>query len=142
MAKLTITLPNSLALEIDRISANADQILSEALSEAAEAMTDQVVRPSLRKSIQNTSNRSTGELYNSLGVSPVKVDREGVYNVKVGFREPRSDGKANAMIANVLEYGSEDHHQPARPWLRPVKSKAQKVFALEFEKIYDQKVKR
>jgi len=64
------------------------------------------------------SGNSTGELLRSLGVSPPDTDYSGKRNVKVGFDEPRkrqyqSSGKrsyyviTNAMIAEVLEYGSE-----------------------------------
>ena len=65
-------------------------------------------------------SRSTGELVQSLGLSPVKLNREGNHDIKIGFSEPRSDGGSNAKIANVLEYGK--HGQPAKPFLKPAKS--------------------
>lgn len=55
-----------------------------------------------------------------MGVSAARQDKNGDFNVKVGFSEPRSDGKSNAMIAGVLEYGK--HGQPAKPFLKPAKS--------------------
>ena len=61
----------------------------------------------------------------ALGVSPAKIDREGNYNVKVGFAEPRSDGRSNAMIANVLEYGKSG--QPAKPFLKPAQTSSRKA---------------
>ncbi|GHU48417.1 hypothetical protein FACS1894120_6860 [Clostridia bacterium] len=42
------------------------------------------------------------------------------FNVKIGFAENRSDSRANAMLANVLEYGR--HGQPPKPFLKPAKS--------------------
>ena len=65
-------------------------------------------------------SRSTGELAQSLGLSPVKLNREGNHDIKVGFAEPRSDGGSNAKIANILEYGK--HGQPAKPFLKPAKT--------------------
>lgn len=69
-----------------------------------------------------TESRSTGELVSALGISPAKQDREGNFNIKVGFKESRPDGKSNAMIANVIEYGKAG--QPPRPFLKPAKSKS------------------
>ena len=65
-------------------------------------------------------SRSTGELISALGVSSARQDKDGNFNVKVGFSEPRSDGKSNAMIAGVLEYGKSG--QPPKPFLKPAKS--------------------
>ena len=65
-------------------------------------------------------SRSTGELEQSLGLSPVKLNREGNHDIKIGFSEPRSDGGSNAKLANILEYGK--HGQPAKPFLKPGKS--------------------
>ena len=69
-------------------------------------------------------SRSTGELLGALGVSPALIDRNGNYNVKVGFSEPRSDGDSNAKIANILEYGKSG--QSPKPFLKPAKSAGKK----------------
>jgi hypothetical protein len=67
-------------------------------------------------------SRPIGELANALGVSGARMDKSGTWNVKIGFSEPRRDGKSNAMIANVLENGK--HNQPPRPFLKTAKSAA------------------
>jgi hypothetical protein len=67
-------------------------------------------------------SRSTGELADALGVSGARVDRDGTTHVKVGFAEPRRDGKSNAKIANIIEYGK--HNQLPRPFLKPAKAAA------------------
>ena len=51
--------------------------------------------------------------------SPVLMDRRGHHNIKVGFKEPRSDGDSNAKIANILEYGRSN--QAAKPFLKPAR---------------------
>ena len=76
------------------------------------------------KSTKNES-RSTGELISALGVSSARQDKDGNFNVKVGFSEPRQDGKSNAMVAGVLEYGK--HGQPPRPFLKPAKAASKKA---------------
>ena len=67
-------------------------------------------------------SRSTGELINSLGMTSPRIDRDGNSNIKIGFSEPRSDGKSNAMLAAVLEYGK--HGQPPKPFLEPAKTES------------------
>ena len=67
-------------------------------------------------------SRSTGKLLAALGVSPVKVNDGGNYDVKVGFSEGRGN-VSNAMLANILEYGK--HSQPAKPFLKQTKSSSQ-----------------
>jgi hypothetical protein len=68
-------------------------------------------------------SRSTGEFADALGVSGARMDRDGNYNVKVGFAEPRrGNGESNAKIANIIEYGK--HGQPAKPFLYLSKSSA------------------
>ena len=71
---------------------------------------------------RNTKRKSTstGQLLSALGVSPVKTADDGSVDIKIGFNEPRQDGKRNAMIAGILEHGSSN--QPARPFLSATKS--------------------
>jgi hypothetical protein len=65
-------------------------------------------------------------------MSPVKVNREGGHDLKIGFAEPRSDGNSNAKIATVLEYGR--HGQPPRPFLKPAKTQSKKACIDAMEK--------
>ena len=69
-------------------------------------------------------SRSTGELISSLGLSPAKVDRNGNFNVKIGFKEPRRSGESNAKIANIIEYGKSG--QPPKPFLKPARRASKK----------------
>jgi len=65
----------------------------------------------------------------ALGLSPAKLDRNGNFNVKVGFREPRRGaGNSNAMLGNILEYGK--HGQPPKPFLKPARA-ASRTQAIE-----------
>ncbi|HEX3025730.1 MAG TPA: HK97 gp10 family phage protein, partial [Clostridia bacterium] len=74
-------------------------------------------------------SRSTGELVDALGVTSPKQDRDGNFNIKIGFAEPRKNtGKAqnasNAMLASILEYGKTG--QPPKPFLKPAKTATKK----------------
>lgn len=122
MAKMQFQMPEDFLLKISRLGDKTDEILPRVLEAGGEVVLDKV-RSNLQAVVGRDTkeeSRSTGELVSALGVSPAKVDRDGTYNVKVGFAEPRSDGKSNAMIANVLEYGKSG--QPPKPFLKPAKS--------------------
>lgn len=120
MAKCSAKLPEELLKKLSRIGSNMDVIADSALKAGGEVV--------LKKTKSNLENMvkgpSTGQLVNALGLSPVLVDRNGNYNIKVGFDEYRADGSANAMVANVIEYGK--HGQPARPFLKNAKSTSKK----------------
>ena len=126
MAKLTVRTPDALIAKLTRLGNKTDQVCEKALKEGAE-VAEKAVSSNLSAVIGKDTkmpSRSTGELQSALGVSPVKVDEKGNYDVKVGFAEPRSGGGVNAKIANILEYGKAG--QPPKPFLKPAKSKARR----------------
>jgi len=130
MAKVQLKMPDDFERRLTLLGQREDEIAERVLKAGAEVVLPKV-KSCLSASIgrgTKTESRSTGELLASLGVSPMKQDRDGNNNVHVGFNEPRrkqyaAKGKrsykqaTNAMVANVLEYGR--HGQPARPFLKP-----------------------
>ncbi len=122
MAKVAYKMPEEFLLKVSQLGEKTDEILSRVLKAGGEVVEQKVKRDleSIIGSGTKEESRSTGELLSSLGVSSAKQDRNGNFNVKVGFSEPRKDGKSNAMIASVLEYGKSG--QPAKPFLKPAKS--------------------
>lgn len=117
-------MPEDFLLKISRLAEKTDKIMPKIL-EAGAAVVYNNVKSNLSSVIgKNTKikSRSTGELESALGVSPAKLDRNGDFNIKIGFSEPRSDGESNARIANVLEYGK--HGQPPKPFLKPARSRS------------------
>ena len=133
IASFEFKLPEDFLDKITKLGDQTDAIISRVLDAGGEVAL-QAVRSKLNDSIgrgNKTNSRSTGELVAALGVSPARIDRNGNANVKIGFKEPRSGGKSNAMIANVLEYGK--HGQPPRPFLKPAKaaSRASVITAME-----------
>ena len=129
MAKLTVRTPDALIAKLTRLGNKTDQVCEKALKASAE-VAEKAVSSNLSAVIGKDTkkpSRSTGELQSALGVSPVKVDDKGNYDIKVGFAEPRSGGGINAKIANILEYGKAG--QPPKPFLKPAKSKARRQIA-------------
>lgn len=124
MAKVDFKMPDDFLLKVSRLAEKTDEIVPKVLEAGAEVVYDKV-KSNLSSVVgKNTKieSRSTGELESALGVSPAKQDRDGNFNVKIGFKEPRSDGGSNAKIANILEYGK--HGQTPKPFLKPAKSKS------------------
>lgn len=121
MAKCTCNLPEDLLKKLSRLGSKMDDVSEKVLESGGAVVLDKV-----KSNLQGVlSGNSTGELSSSLGLSKVLLDRNGNHNIKVGFAEPRSDGKSNAMIANIIEYGKSG--QPAKPFLKPAKSQSKKA---------------
>jgi HK97 gp10 family phage protein len=115
-------MPEDFLLQISKLAEKTDTILPKVLEAGGEVVLAKV-KSNLSSVIGKGTkykSESTGELESSLGVTTAKQDKNGDYNVKVGFAEPRSDGGSNAKIANIIEYGK--HGQPAKPFLKPAKS--------------------
>lgn len=124
MAKVSIQLPTAFMDQLTKISAKTDIAIPKAL-EAGGKVVFEKMKDNLSSAIgRNTKyqSRSTGRLLTALGVSPVKVNDEGNFDVKVGFSESRS--VSNAMLANILEYGK--HGQPPKPILKPTRASSRK----------------
>ena len=121
MAKVIMRMPEDFLLKISKLGDKTDEIVPKVLESGGEVVLNEV-KSKLKSSIgRNTKirSRSTGELVSSLGLTPVLMDRRGHHNIKVGFKEPRSDGDSNAKIANILEYGRSN--QSAKPFLKPAR---------------------
>ena len=126
MATMKTKMPDALIAKLNRLGEKTDEVCEKALkagAEVAEAAVSSNLSAVIGKETKLTS-RSTGQLQKALGISPVKVDAKGNYDIKIGFAEPRSDGGSNAKIANIIEYGK--HGQPPKPFLKPAKSKARR----------------
>lgn len=121
MAKCTCKLPEELLKKLSRLGNKMDDVSEVVLEAGGEVVLDKV-----KSNLESVlSGDSTGELVGSLGLTKVRVGKDGNPNIKVGFAEPRRDGKSNAMIANILEYGKSG--QEARPFLKPAKKQSKKA---------------
>jgi HK97 gp10 family phage protein len=130
LAKVEFTMPDDFLDKISRLEERTDEIVPRMLEAGGEVVLEQV-----RRNLQvvvgkgtKLPSRSTGELVSALGLSPAKMDRDGNFNVKIGFDEPRHDARrsgasiSNAMLGSILEHGK--HGQPPKPFLKPAKSAA------------------
>lgn len=126
MAKVDVKMPEEFLMKVSRLADKTDEIIPKVLEAGGEVVLEKT-KSNLRSVIGKGTkypSESTGELASALGVTTAKQDRDGNYNVKVGFAESRSGGGSNAKIANIIEYGK--HGQPAKPFLKPAKSSSRK----------------
>ena len=105
MAKAYMKLPDDFLEKLSSLGNRTDEICEKMLKAGGEVV--------LSKAKSNLSSvvgqgtkyktRSTGELESALGLSDVRLDKNGNYNIKIGFAESRKDGSSNAKLANIIE---------------------------------------
>ena len=141
MAKASFTMPEDFLLKISKLADKTDEIVPKVLEAGAEVV-ESKVRANLKSAIGKSRerSRSTGELLSSLGVSPAKQNRDGDFDIKIGFSEPRSDGGSNAKIATILEYGKSG--QPARPFMKPAKTASKSACIRAMEDKFTEEVEK
>jgi HK97 gp10 family phage protein len=142
MARGSYKMPEDFLLKVSTLAEKTDEIIPKVLEAGGE-----VVKAKVKANLQATigsdtklTSRSTGELVDALGVTPAGVDRDGNYNVKVGFDEPRKDGESNAKIANILEYGKSG--QLAKPFLKPAKSASRNACIEAMKRKLDEEISK
>lgn len=142
MARATYKLPEDFLLKVSTLAEKTDEIIPKVLKEGGEVVKAKV-KSNLQAVIGNDTklpSRSTGELIDALGVSPAGINRNGDYDVKVGFDEPRSDGESNAKLANIIEYGKSG--QPAKPFLKPAKTASRNACIETMKRKLDEEISK
>jgi HK97 gp10 family phage protein len=142
VAKVDIKMPEDFLERISRLGSDFDPVAQKVLEAGGEIV--------LAKAQSNLSSvvgsgtkyeaRSTGELEGALGLSSVKMDKNGNHNIKVGFAEPRSDGTSNAKLANIIEYGK--HGQPAKPFMKPAKTASRAACISAMQNKFEEEVRK
>jgi len=142
MASATYKLPEDFLMKVSSLADKTDEIVPKVLKEGGE-----VVKAKVKTNLEavigtgtKEESRSTGELIRALGVTPASINRDGNYDVKVGFDEPRSDGESNAKIANIIEYGKSG--QPAKPFLKPAKSASKNACIEAMKRKLDEEINK
>ncbi len=142
MAQVTMKYPDDLIAKLSSLEKKTDEICEKALTAGAEVV-EKEVRTNLVSVVGKGTkepSRSTGQLVKALGVTKVRVDNNGNYNIKIGFDEPRSDGDSNAKIANILEYGKVG--QSPKPFLAPAKKKTRKPVTEKMKSVLEEEINR
>ena len=142
LAKVDIKMPDEFLLKVSKLGSDFDPVAEKVLKAGGEVVfkrTKSNLSAVIGKGTKHES-RSTGELEKALGVTSVRLDRNGNHNIKIGFSEPRPDGESNAKIANILEYGK--HGQPAKPFLKPARSASKSECISVMKNTFEEEVKK
>ena len=140
MAKCEISMPEEFLFRLSKLGDKTDTIIPKVLEAGGDIVLAKV-KSNLSAVIGSGTkyeSRSTGQLERSLGLSPAKQNRDGNWDVKVGFSENRTDNKSNAMLANVLEYGKSG--QPPKPFLKPAKSASKSAVVEAMKQKFEQEI--
>lgn len=142
MAKAQMMMPEEFLERLSKLGDRTDEISERVLEAGGEVVLNEV-RSKLSAVVGKGTkydSRSTGELERSLGMTSVRMDRDGNHNIKIGFAEPRNGGDSNAKLANILEYGR--HGQPAKPFLKPAKSASKSACETAMKDKFEEEVSR
>lgn len=152
MAKCTVNAGGEWAQKLAQLGAETDRVAAQAVAKGAGVLADQI-----RHNLEDLSEdfqpdpakpyhylvgneKYTGipayqkdDLLDSLGITPVQVDKDGDYNAKIGFdgygSQPTASyphGLPNPLAARATESGSSV--RPKQPFIRPaVKSARQRA---------------
>ena len=142
MARVDVKMPDEFLERMSRLGSNFESIAETVLEAGGEVVLEKTKSnlASVIGSGTKYDSRSTGELESSLGLTGVKMDRNGNFNIKVGFSEPRRDGGSNAQLANIIEYGKSG--QPAKPFLKPAKSASKKQCIEAMKQAFETEVEK
>jgi len=142
MAKAEFKMPDDFLQKISQLSEKTDEIIPLVLEAGGEVALGKL-RDNLNAVVGKDTkypSQSTGELSETLGISHARMDKDGNFNVKVGFSEPRSNGDSNAKIANILEYGK--HGQPPKPFLKLTKTQSKKPVVEVMKATLEEEIKK
>ena len=154
MAKMTMNGFTELEDKIAKLGTNADGIAKKVVRAGANPVADEI-RKNLEANIKDPSfvgkkgmgnmglkgnyGKATGDLLDSLGISPAKIDRNGNINCKVGFEGYDRKGVPNALKARAMESGTSTLRK--RPFIRPAINKTRQKALDEMSARFDEEIK-
>lgn len=138
MAKMVIKGLDEYALKLSEFGKDAPLIAKEIVMAGANPVADEI-RKQLEKNLVG-SKYSTGDLLDSLGIAPAKIDTYGNTNTKIGFAGYDREGEPNALKARAMESGT-INGQPKRPFVRPAVNRVRKKSILAMGEKLDEKIK-
>jgi len=159
MAKITVKTPDEFCLKLSKLETGQEEIAGKAIYAGAKIVADQI-RANLKAIPEdkfrylrngdklNSISKSAKEgLANQFGVSSMKIDKDGNYNVKCGFMDyldgeivPATKGYPNglpaAMVARSIESGSSVRQK--HPFVRPAIAATKEPAKQEMGRVIDE----
>jgi HK97 gp10 family phage protein len=134
LARITIQGTDSLELQLSKLM--NPEISKRVVIAGAQPVADEI-RKGLKKNLKG-SEYSKGDLFDSLGIAPPDIDKEGNTNTKVGFGGYDSKGVANAVKARAMESGTSK--QQKKPFVRPAVNRSQEKAIEAMQKQFNKEI--
>lgn len=138
MARMTFKAGEEYALKLSALASGSEQAAKKAVYQAAGIVADKI-RANLEANLAG-SDQSTGALADSLGITPVTMDRDGVWNAKIGFDGYDAKGVPNQLKARVMESGTSKIRK--RPFVRPAVNATKKAAVEAMQRVIDEETEK
>ena len=155
MAKMAIKGLDEYMQKLSSLGAKMPEVAKRAVRAGANPVADEI-RKGLKDNIRDPAyvgldpaggiygvkynyGKSTGDLLNSLGITPPDIDKRGVINCKIGFSGYDRKGVPNALKARAMESGTSRLRK--RPFIRPAVNRAKQRALNEMQKSIDADLK-
>ena len=131
MARMTFMPGEDYAIKLSRLATNSEEITKKAIYEGAKIVADE---------IKARTPRDSGDLADSLGITPISRDNDGNWTAKVGFDGYDSRGVPNQLKARVIESGTST--QKKKPFVRPAVNATKKRVTKKMEEVIEDEIKK
>lgn len=138
MARITFKAGDDYALKLSQLASRSEEAAKRAVAEGAGIVADRI-RANLEANLAG-SEQSTGALADSLGITPISQDKNGVWNAKVGFDGYDEKGVPNQLKARVMESGSSRVRK--RPFVRPAVNATKGAVLDAMKKVIDEEIEK
>ncbi len=152
-SKMTIKAGEDYMRRLSQLGEGSGEIAKKAVYEASGIVADRI-RKNLVDNINDpqsaaknggsilkkSGEKRTGDLVKSLGITPIKLDRNGVLNVKIGFDGYDSRGIPNQLKARVMESGSSTI--APRPFVKPAVKATKKAAEETMNRVINEEIEK
>lgn len=159
MAKITFTTGEEYSLKLSKLGDYSENIVKRALKEGSKIAADEIRRRLtalgtekfryLRdgKKFKGPSKSQIKDLADSFGISPVKLRKDGVWDVRIGFDGYGSfpthqypNGVPNILLARSIESGFSVRRK--RPFIRPAMEAKETEIIAAMERVIDEEIEK
>lgn len=128
------------ARKLSMLGKKSETVAKKALYKGANILADQ-----MKSNLIKVIKAGDGDLVNSMGITPISVDKNGIINIKIGFDgysgkgyKGFPKGTPNQLKARVLESGSS--HQKKTPFIRPAVNVTKKKIQTAMNEIIEKEI--
>ena len=152
-SKMTIKAGEDYMRRLSQLGEGSAAIAKKAVYEASGIVADRIRKnlvdnindpqsaaKSGRATFKKDGEERTGDLVRSLGITPIKLDKNGILNVKIGFDGYDSRGVPNQLKARVMESGSSTIEP--RPFVKPAVKATKKAAEEAMNRVINEEIEK